>query len=53
MEKRIFKRERGRSPSEQRGIHMLSCGFPPIFSEVSGPIWFPIVGKLSEGVKFF
>ena len=29
---------------------MLSCGFLPIFSEVSGPIWFAIVGKSSEGV---
>ena len=30
---RFIKRERGRSPSEQRGIHIHWRGFFPIFSE--------------------
>ena len=37
-------------PERAAGLSMHSCGLPAIFSEVSGPIWFAIVGKSSEGV---
>ena len=37
-------------PERAACIHMLWRGFLPIFSEVSGLIWFEIVGKSSEGV---
>ena len=34
----LIKRERARRASEQRGIHILRRGIPPIFSEMAGLI---------------
>ena len=39
------------APERAAGVHMLRRGFFPIFSQMSGPIWFSIVGKSSEGVR--
>ena len=56
----FIKRERGRSPSEQRGIHMLRRQIFHIFSEMAGLIRSGIytgndqyVGENNKFVKFF
>ena len=56
----LVKREGGRSPSEQRGIHILWCQFMSIFSQGVGLISSGLytgndqyVGEKDKFVKFF
>ena len=51
MDSTHFQARARAKPERAAGVHMLRRGLPPIFSQVSGPIWFAIVGKSSEGVR--